>query len=56
MDRVVRIAYADQQLRSRAANDTGEGVFRLTFAPEFQNIVKDENQTIAIGALAESEF
>lgn len=39
-----------------AANDTGEGVFRLTFAPEFQNIVKDENQTIAIGALAESSF
>ena len=39
-----------------AANDTGEGVFRLKFAPQFQNLVKDDDQTVVIGALAESTF
>lgn len=39
-----------------AANDTGEGVFRLKFSPQFQNLVKDADQTVVIGALAESTF
>lgn len=39
-----------------AANDTGEGVFRLKFSPQFQNLVKDDDQTVTIGALAESTF
>ena len=28
-----------------AANDTGEGVFRLKFSPQFQNLVKDADQS-----------
>ncbi len=41
---------------SPTVNDTGEGVFRLRFSPEFQNLVKDEDQTVVIGAIAESTF
>jgi len=39
-----------------AANDTSNDVFALEFTPEFQNLVKDEDQTITIGALTGSTF
>ena len=38
------------------ANDTGNDVFALEFSPEFQNLIKDDNQVVTVTALTGSTF